>query len=176
MPETGDSTDCKALQGVRTYLRPVKEDDLPSLLGLVVALHAHHGYPAGATLDTLARDVMGDPPCMGDPPWLKTLVAEREGRLVGYAALCPAARMHFGLRGMYLHHLYVDPGLRGAGLGRRLIEACVEVAKDLGCAFMVVGTEPGNHKAQAVYVACGFEALPGDGSWFRRWLSRPAGA
>ncbi len=103
-------------------------------------------------------------------------MAERDGRLVGYAALCPTAQMQFGFRGMDLHHLYVNPAIRGAGLGRRLIEACIEVATSLGCAFMVVGTDPQNHGAQAAYKACGFEALPGDGSRFWMRLKAPAHA
>lgn len=151
-------------------VRRVERGDLPSLLDMVTALAAHHEDTARTSLDSLSRDVLGD------ASWLRVLVAEHDGRLVGYAALCPRAQMHFGLRGMDLHHLYVDPAFRGAGLGRKLIEASVEVATSLGCAFMVVGTDPQNHAAQAAYKACGFEALPGDGSRFWMQLTTPADA
>ncbi len=151
-------------------VRRVERGDLPSLLDMVTALAAHHEDTARASLDSLSRDVLGN------APWLRVLVVERDGRPVGYAALCPRAQMHFGLRGMDLHHLYVDPAFRGIGLGRRLIEASIDVATSLGCAFMVVGTDPQNRAAQAAYKACGFEVLPGDGSRFWMQLTAPADA
>ncbi len=152
------------------HVRRVEQPDLPDLLRMVTALAAHHGDTARVSLDTLARDVLGD------APWLWTLVAEVGGSLVGYAASCPPAQMHFGLRRMYLQHLYVDPDVRGSGIGRRLIEASTSLARALDCDFMVVGTKPDNHAAQAVYAACGFEALPGDGSHFWKKVAPPQDA
>lgn len=133
---------------------------------MVTALAAHHGDTARVSLDTLARDVLGD------APWL-TLVAEVGGSLVGYAASCPPAQMHSGLRRMYLHQLYVDPDVRGSGIGRRLIDASTSLARALDCNVMVVGTQPNNHAAHAVYAACGFEALPGDDSHFWKKVAPP---
>ncbi|EYD77501.1 hypothetical protein Rumeso_00926 [Rubellimicrobium mesophilum DSM 19309] len=51
-------------------------------------------------------------------------MAEVGGSLVGYAASCPPAQTPFGLRRMYLQHLYVDrkrcfqaTAVRADGLG-----------------------------------------------------------
>jgi ribosomal protein S18 acetylase RimI-like enzyme len=77
---------------------------------------------------------------------------------------------------MYLQYLYVDPDVRGSGIGRRLIEASTSLARALDCDVMVVGTEPDNHAAQAVYAACGFEVLPSDGSHFWKKVAPPQDA
>ena len=78
------------------HVRRVEQPDLANLLRMVTA---HHGDITRVNLDTRARDVMGDTPS----PW--TLVAEVGGFLVGYAASCPPAQTHSGLRRMCLYHL-----------------------------------------------------------------------
>lgn len=145
--------------GLEVHVRRVEQPDLPDLQRMVSALTAHHGDTTRLNLETLSRDVLGD------AHWLTALVAEVGGSILGYATFFPHARP-FGPRCMYLHHLYVDPEMRGSGIGRRLIEATDSIARALDCDFMVVGTEPNNLAAQAVYAACGFEALPGDSSHF----------
>lgn len=150
-------------------IRDLREDDLPALAAMVTALARHHGDTARSDLATLRRDLLGP------APWLRALVAEGETGLLGYAALCPRAQLHFGLRGMDLSHLYVAPVARGKGLGRQLIEAAADHARRLGCSFMTVETTIGNWHAQTVYRACGFEPAPHGGSRFHRALA-PASA
>ncbi len=54
-------------------------------------------------------------------------VAEHDGRIVGVAGL---GVMWANLAEVYA--LAVDPALRGRGLGRRLVEACIDDARRLG--------------------------------------------
>ena len=142
-------------------IRPVTEEDLPSVLNMIRALAAHHDDTPTVTLETLRRDALGD------APWLIVLVAEAQGRLVGYAGLCPLAQLQFGVRGMDMHHLFVAEGQRGSGVGRALIDAAIARSKALGCRYMTVGTHPDNEKAAEVYRAAGFEPLPPPGPRFR---------
>ena len=88
------------------------------------------------------------------------MVAEREGEIIGYAALTPLTQLQYGVRGMDIQHLYVAEPERGQGVGRRLIEASIAHAKKKGCRFVVVGTNNDNTKAQAVYRQIGFDDLP----------------
>lgn len=142
-------------------IRPVAPGDMPALAALVAGLGAHHGDSVAPDQGALARDVLGP------APWLRVLVAESGGALVGYAALCPRAQLQFGVRGIDIHHLYVAPDARGWGLGRRLIDACLDLATTLGCGFVTVDAAPENRSAQAVYTACGFERFDPDAARFR---------
>ncbi len=142
-------------------IRPVKPADLRHVFEMVQELAAHHGDTALLSMDDLARD------CLGVIPWVRVLVAQRESRLIGYAALCPLAQVQFGVRGMDMHHLFVSETARGEGVGRALIEASIKAVKSLGCRYMTVGTHPDNASAAQVYRAAGFDELPARGPRFR---------
>lgn len=145
-------------------IRGAAAADLPQLAEFVAALAAQHGDSARIDAETLARDLFGP------QPWLRVLVAEIGGRLVGYAALCPRMQLQFGQRGMDLHQLYLTPEVRGRGHGRRLVEAAEELARGLGCSYMTVSADAANWQARKVYLGCGFTLLPAGGRFFRRAL------
>ena len=56
---------------------------------------------------------------------------------------------------MFLYELAVAPEHRNRGIGRSLVEALAEVARERGCYGMWVGTEPDNAAALAMYRAAG---------------------
>lgn len=141
-------------------IRPVSARDLPDLLPLITALAAHHGDTACISQNVLERDFLSN------PPWLYGLVADYDVAVVAYAALCPVAQLHFGERGLDIHHLHVDQGHRGRGFGRAMIEACVQKAATLGCTYVTVSTTKNDVAAQDVYRACGFRHTTG--TRFRR--------
>lgn len=134
-------------------IRRLEPDDIPALAGMVVALAAHHQDEVVADTAALRRD------CLGPAPWLEVRVAEDAGRLLGYAAGQRRVQMQFGHRGVDLHHLYVEGAVRGQGLGRALVGALRDWARGEGCAWMSVGTGPGNSAAQAFYLKLGFHPL-----------------
>lgn len=56
----------------------------------------------------------------------------------------------------YLEELYVVPSMRGRGLGRTLLEAAMEAARDAGATQMELGTSEGDVAARALYESAGF--------------------
>jgi ribosomal protein S18 acetylase RimI-like enzyme len=58
---------------------------------------------------------------------------------------------------MFLYELSVHPDKRNRGVGRTLVAALAQVARDLGCHDMWVATEPDNEPALATYRAAGAE-------------------
>lgn len=78
-------------------------------------------------------------------------VAEDGGRLVGFV------HFHFHLSTWsvagycYLEDLFVDPGYRGNGAGRALIESVYEAADRRGVTRVYWHTETTNARAQALY-------------------------
>jgi ribosomal protein S18 acetylase RimI-like enzyme len=58
-----------------------------------------------------------------------------------------------------LEDLFVDAGARGSGLGRALVEAALERARERGCARMDLDANEANEPALELYRSAGF------GSW-----------
>jgi ribosomal protein S18 acetylase RimI-like enzyme len=56
----------------------------------------------------------------------------------------------------YLAELYVAPARRGRGLGRALMEAAIELARERGAAWMDLGTSETDVAARALYESLGF--------------------
>ena len=56
----------------------------------------------------------------------------------------------------YLEELYVVPSLRGKGLGRALMDAAMDVARDEGATQMELGTSETDTAARALYESAGF--------------------
>ena len=56
---------------------------------------------------------------------------------------------------MFLYELAVAEGHRNRGIGRSLVAALAELARDRGCYGMWVLTDPGNAAAQIAYSAAG---------------------
>jgi GNAT superfamily N-acetyltransferase len=79
------------------------------------------------------------------------LGARREGRLVGYACLYWHFSSTKAVETVLMNDLFVAEQARGEGVGRALIEATVEVARERGAAAVEWSTAPDNHTAQRLY-------------------------
>jgi ribosomal protein S18 acetylase RimI-like enzyme len=60
----------------------------------------------------------------------------------------------------WLEDLYVDDGARGTGLGRALVEAALERARERGCRRIELDVNEQNTAALAFYEALGFTTEP----------------
>lgn len=90
------------------------------------------------------------------------LGARREGRLVGYACLYWHFSSTRATETVLMNDLYVDESVRGQGVGRALIEATAEVARERGVPSIEWSTAPDNHTAQRLYDSTGAECS----EWF----------
>ncbi len=92
------------------------------------------------------------------------LVAVAGGRIVGTATV-ELDRTIDGTEGLQpgqanLRLLAVDPGIRGRGVGRRLVEACVQVARRAGKEVATLHTTEQMVAAQRIYRSLGFRRDP----------------
>jgi GNAT superfamily N-acetyltransferase len=85
------------------------------------------------------------------------LGARSEGRLVGYACLYWHFSSTRAKETVLMNDLYVEESARGQGVGRALIEATAEVARERGAASIEWSTAPDNHTAQRLYDSTGAE-------------------
>ena len=134
--------------------------DVPVVAGMIARLARHHGDEPAIDAARLQADLF-----VGTP-WLRGLVVERFGYVVGYALMIPRYRAQATERGLDLHHLFILEGSRGLGLGRLLVEAVAQVAREEACGFLLVAAEAGNHKAQDFYRSLGFEDRQPTGQGF----------
>lgn len=85
------------------------------------------------------------------------LGARREGRLLGYACLYWHFSSLEAVESVLLNDLFVSEDARGEGIGRALIEASAEVARERGAPFVEWATAPDNETAQHLYDTTGAE-------------------
>jgi len=125
--------------------RPEDEKTLLRLLRLI---------PRNA--DMTAEQQVAAAQRLRESPALDVLVAEADGKVVGFLALTFMP----GLTGMraLLGEMAVDPAYRRQGIGASLVEAAIQQASRRGAANLLVDTSQGDLAAQEFYQACGFEA------------------
>jgi GNAT superfamily N-acetyltransferase len=83
------------------------------------------------------------------------LGAREEGALRGYVCLYWHFTSLLAAETVLLNDLFVVPEARGRGVGRALIEASAEVARERGAAYLEWATAPDNRTAQRLYDSLG---------------------
>ncbi len=84
-------------------------------------------------------------------------IALNQGKIVGGAGIFPTEGLPAGT--CELVKMYLIPQARGAGLGRRLMDSCIESAKMLGYKMVYLETMPELKKAISNYTRYGFKSL-----------------
>lgn len=74
----------------------------------------------------------------------------------GFAVLRFRPSIYTGALDAYLEELYVVPDRRGRGLGRALLEAAMQLARERGAAHFELTTSEGDVAARALYDSAGF--------------------
>lgn len=92
-------------------------------------------------------------------PLSEYFIAEKAGVLLGGAGIYPTDALPEGT--CELVKMYLSPAARGMGLGRSMINRCMEAAKAKGFQQMYLETMPELKKAVSVYEKFGFTYLSG---------------
>ncbi len=138
-------------------LRPIQPRDNAPLATLIRAILASVGLNRPGT-------VYSDPTTdhlyeLFQRPRSTYFVAEQAGRVLGGAGIyhtdgLPADTVE-------LARVYLVPEARGQGLGRRLIETCLEAAARADFRYVYLETGPELVTALPLYEQLGFQHLPG---------------
>ena len=93
-----------------------------------------------------------------DDPSIVVLVAERDGKVLGYTYAGVEGNDYMSLRGPagVLHDIVVDPDHRRNGVGRMLLDATLEALKARGAPRVVLSTAERNQSAQRLFDRAGF--------------------
>jgi GNAT superfamily N-acetyltransferase len=89
-------------------------------------------------------------------PTTLVFLAYREEAPVGLA-ICFRGFSTFAARPLVnVSDYFVFPEHRGAGIGRHLLRAIEQHARELGCCRVTLEVQENNHRARQVYTAAGF--------------------
>jgi len=103
--------------------------------------------------------LVDEPACfVGFERELEALPGDYRLLLAEAAAGCVAVRLLDG-RTAEMKRLYVRSTHRGKGLGRALAQAAIDLAREAGCARIVLDTLPKMREAQALYGLLGFKEI-----------------
>ena len=137
-------------------LRPATPDDVPVLFQLIQAL---------AEYEKLSHEVSGNPDHLkqhlfGSPSYIEAILAEIEGKAVGFALFFYNYSTFLTQPGIYLEDLFVLPEYRRQGIGKALITHLAELAVSRGCGRLEWSVLDWNQPAINFYQKIGATILP----------------
>jgi GNAT superfamily N-acetyltransferase len=149
-------------------VRAAERGDVPFIVECIRAL---------ADYEKLSDECAPDPARLaehlfGERPYVEALIAERDGRKVGYALVFYSYSTFLTAPGIFLEDLFVFPEERGRGAGKALLDAVVEMARERGCERVEWSVLDWNEPAIRFYEAYG--ARPQD-AWTIYRLARKPG-
>jgi ribosomal protein S18 acetylase RimI-like enzyme len=145
-----------------SVVRRATAADLP-ILGRLGALlvQEHHEFDSRRFLAARSRtpdDYAAFLRSQLEDPDVVVLVAEKDGRVIGYAYGAIEGYDYMSLRGpaAVLHDLVVDPEHRARGVGRLLLTAALSYLKARDAPRVVLSTAERNQSAQRLFERMGF--------------------
>ena len=151
-------------------VRPSVEADVPAMLA-IYSHHIRHGLGSGFDPEPLQDEDIKRRRKNMLRRRLPHLVAERDGKVVGYAYAVPF-RKRPAYRYTVKHSIYVHPDHLHSGIGRLLLPALIEACTAAGYRQMIAYVDAENLPSQNLHEAFGFRRaglLEKVGWRFGRW-------
>jgi GNAT superfamily N-acetyltransferase len=132
-------------------IRLATEEDAPEVARLICLFRDWQGRsePDDDTIERTVRRLLADPGAeyllAGEPP-------------AGVCQLRYRLSVWTGVDDCCLEDLFVESDERGSGLGRALVDAALERARERGCARMDLDANEANAPALALYRSVGFDS------------------
>jgi len=136
-------------------IREIQHNDNPEIAALIRSVLVEYNVPK---VGTAYADPQLD--CMFETynlPKSKYFVIESNGRLIGGAGINRLENEAETI--CELQKMYFLPEARGKGLGSRMMDVCLQAAKDLGYQKCYLETMPYMEDAQKLYKKSGFDYL-----------------
>jgi GNAT superfamily N-acetyltransferase len=138
---------------VEIQIRPHHPGDLGWIVhrhGVLYAREYGYDHRFEAIVARVAADFLEH----HDPAREHCWIAERDGTILGAVML--VRKMDDTAK---LRLLYLEPEARGLGLGRRLVDLCIEFARTAGYDRITLWTQSSLHAARHIYESRGFQLI-----------------
>nr|XP_057942729.1 thialysine N-epsilon-acetyltransferase-like [Doryrhamphus excisus] len=145
-------------------IRPATKVDCKDIIRMIMELAVYEKMPDQVKIscEELERDGFNQNPFFG---CLVAEVPEEDGfATVGYALYFDIYSTWKG-RSMHLEDLYVMPQFRGFGIGKSLLSAAAQVAKEKQCARLQLSVLDWNTPSRDFYAAKGAQDLTVKEGW-----------
>ena len=151
-----ESTGRSASGAPTVTVRPAEEADLQTIVGLIEALAEYEKltHLLAVTPDKLR------PHLFGASPVAEALLAERDGRAIGFALFFTNFSTFLAQPGLYLEDLFVEPEQRGLGAGKALLTRLAQEAVRRGCGRFEWSVLDWNESAIGFYERMGATVMP----------------
>ncbi len=139
-------------------LRPAARADVDEIVALIHEprrVRARLSDQCRPDRDALAEHLFGATPCA------EVVLAEDDGRIVGFALFVTNYSTFLTKPGIYLEDLFVRPDARGRGIGARLLAHLAELAVARGAGRLDWSVLTWNEPAIGFYERLGAERLDG---------------
>jgi GNAT superfamily N-acetyltransferase len=132
-------------------LRSATRDDVPVIAELIRGLARFEKLEH----EVLMTQALLDVGLFGNRPYAEVVLAEDDGRSVGFALFFHNFSTFLGRPGIYLEDLFVLPEQRGKGIGRMLLAHLARLAVERGCGRLEWAVLDWNHDAIKFYERLG---------------------
>jgi GNAT superfamily N-acetyltransferase len=113
----------------RCKVRRAESRDVSTLLAMIQGLAAYEKLENACPVDAMSLTMA----FFGPEPQAYALLAEVEGKAAGMAIYFYRFSSFIGSSHLFLDNLFVDPAVRGAGVGKALFRALSQTALSAGC-------------------------------------------
>jgi putative acetyltransferase len=145
------------ISGMEVWLRPIQPEDNAAIAAIIRQALAEFGAnkPGTVYYDETTDHLYELFRQTGSAYFM----AEQQGRLIGGGGIFLSAGLPQGT--CELVKMYLKKEARGKGIGRMLIQQCMQTAKEKGYTAMYIETMPELRPALGMYEKCGFHYLTG---------------
>lgn len=136
-------------------IRTIKKEDNQAVAKLIRSVFDEMEIPkVGTAYEDPYLDLMFEE---YNKPKSAYFVVENEGEIVGCAGIAPLENADPEIS--ELQKMYFLPETRGLGIGSKMMEKCLDEARNFGFKKCYIETMPFMHAAQKLYKKTGFEYL-----------------
>ena len=98
----------------------------------------------------------------GERPAFEALIAEVDGHCAGVCVFFASFSTYRGEPGAYVQDLFVEPAMRGSGIGARLLQRLAAVTRERGGGYIRLSVDVRNAAAHAFYTRLGVKKSRGE--------------